>query len=122
MKVEHHFPGLDPHVAAFVGASITALLGLVALFKPAWIARMTSLEPLGRIGIAEIRATYGGLFLFIGCFALWCQEPVVFRALGWAWVGAAAGRSVSILLDGDRSPANLGGVLFEGSCGVLLLA
>ena len=53
-----------------VGAAINVALGLNGLLRPAATAEFTSMSPVGRIGVSEIRATYGGLFLALGAFAL----------------------------------------------------
>ncbi len=108
--------------APLAGSTITAALGLTGIVNPAWVAEFTSLDPVGKVGKAEVRATYGGFFLFMGIFAIWIREPDVFHALGWAWVGAAAGRTLSVILEPGIDPRNVAGIAFEGTCGALLLA
>lgn len=103
------------------GAAITALLGLMGLVRPSAAAAFTSLEPKGRIGISEIRATYGGFFLALGLCALWLQEPLAFQIVGLAWIGAAGGRLLSVIVDASRERKNLGGIVFEAGMGALLL-
>lgn len=107
--------------AHIAGAVITAALGLMGLVKPAAAAAFTSMSPVGKIGVSEIRATYGGFFLFLGVFALIVREPLAYQVLGWAWIGAAAGRAVSVVVDASREPKNFGGIVFEGVIGALLL-
>ncbi len=104
-----------------LGAAITAGLGIMGLVRPSAAAAFTSMSPLGKIGVSEIRATYGGLFLFMGAFALIVREPLAYQVLGWAWIGAAAGRSVSVVVDKSREAKNFGGIVFEGIIGALLL-
>lgn len=108
-------------IAHDLGAIVTAGLGLMGLFKPSAAAAFTSMSPVGKIGISEIRATYGGLFLFMAAFALFVREPLAYHVIGWAWIGAAAGRSFSVLVDNSHEPKNFGGILFEGVVGALLL-
>ena len=105
-----------------IGAAINVALGLNGLLRPAATAEFTSIAPVGRIGVSEIRATYGGLFLALGAFALASGSPVAFRALGCGWLGAALGRVVSIVVDRSREPRNLGAVAFEAVIAALLLA
>jgi hypothetical protein len=107
---------------ANLGALITLALGVMGLISPASAAAFTSMEPRGAMGISEIRATYGGLFIGLGAIALLQQSPLVFTAVGVAWVGAALGRLVSVLVDRNWTAKNFGGVAFEGVIGALLLA
>lgn len=105
-----------------VGALATAGLGLMALVRPSAAARFTSLRPEGLLGVSEIRATYGGLFLALGGYALWAQSDTVFTVVGVGWLGAAVGRVFSVVADRNFEPKNLGGVVFEAAIGALLLA
>ena len=105
-----------------LGALATAGLGAMGLVRPRAAAAFTSMEPVGLVGVSEIRATYGGFFLLLGGYALASQEPAAFTAAGLAWLGAAGGRLVSVLVDRSTSAKNLGGIAFEAAIGLLLLA
>jgi hypothetical protein len=111
-----------PFLLGNAGALATAALGALALIRPAAAAAFASIQPVGVIGISEVRATYGGLFLALGGYALASQAPAAFFVAGLAWLGAAGGRCVSVLADRSTSPKNLGGVVFEAVIGALLLA
>jgi len=104
---------------ASLGAVITAALGLMGLLRPSAAAAFTSMEPKGRLGVSEIRATYGGLFLAMGAYALWAQSPIAFAVLAAAWGGAALGRLVSVVADASRAPQNFGGIAFEAGIALL---
>lgn len=104
-----------------LGALITLGLGVFGLFWPLSVARMVGIEPDGERGISEIRATYGGIFLAIGIFAIVAQSGDVFRVLAVGWIGAAAARSFSYVRDNSRSGANLGAIVMEGTIGVMML-
>ncbi len=104
------------------GALITAGLGVVGLVRPSAASAFTSLEPRGKIGVSEIRATYGGFFLALGAWALYTQSPTAFTVVGIAWLGAAAGRAVSVVADRSTEAKNFGGIAFEAIIGLLLLA
>lgn len=82
---------------------------------------MVGVAPEGERGLSEIRATYGGLFLAMGLYATIGQNTDVFRALGVAWMGAAAGRAFSFVRDDSRSGANVGGILMEAGIGLSML-
>jgi len=114
---------LDPQtLSANLGAVATLLLGCLGLFFPSRAAAFTSIAPIGRTGVSEIRATYGGLFAALGLACLALQSLAVFSTAGVAWMGAAAGRAWSALIDGNREAKNLGGIVFELLLGLLLLA
>ena len=104
-----------------IGAGLTTGLGLMGLLFPKAAAAFTSIQPDGKVGLSEIRATYGGFFLSLGSYCLWQRSPVAFRMLGLAWLAAAAARLFSLLIDQSRSPKNLGGIAFEAAIGALLL-
>jgi hypothetical protein len=104
-----------------LGAAITLLLGALGMLSPRRAARFASVVPSGRMGLSEIRATYGGFFAALGAFALVAQDMVAFMALGAAWVGAAAARTASLALDRSLELRNFGGILFEAGIGILLL-
>lgn len=110
------------HVLRIIGATITAGLGLMGLISPASAAKFTSISPVGKVGVSEIRATYGGFFLAMGVFALFSREPEVFITIGLGWAGAAAARLISVLVDRSFSPKNFGGIAFEAVIAWLLLA
>lgn len=106
------------HIA---GATITAGMGVMALINPRGAAQLVSVSPLGKLGMAEMRATYGGLFLALGGFAIFAREPEVFVAVGLAWGGAAAGRMISVLFDGSFSARNIAALAFEAGLAWLML-
>lgn len=105
----------------YLGAGITAALGMLGLLAPRTIADFVSIEPVGPIGKSEIRATYGGFFLLFGIVCLFSGTPATFHILGYGWLGAAAGRLFSFLPDRAFSGKNLAAVAFEAAIGFLLL-
>jgi len=104
-----------------LGALITLGLGVFGLFWPHSAAELVGLKPDGERGISEIRATYGGIFLSIGIFAIVAQSPDVFRVVGVGWIGAAAARSFSYVRDNSRSGSNLVSIVVEAAVGLTML-
>lgn len=97
------------------------LLGVLGLAFPNAAAKLVGIEPKGKIGISEIRATYGGIFFALGLYGLWTREPVAFDILGFAWVGAAVARTLSAIFDRSRSIKNIGAIVMEfGVAGLFL--
>lgn len=93
-----------------VALGFGAYLGLRSLFQPHWAARIVRLEaetdPARPGGFAEFRATYGGLLLMTHATALAAILTLpptlgLMAALPLAlgWLGAALGRTLSLLLD-----------------------
>lgn len=105
----------------YTGAGVTLAMGLLGLVSPGTAAKITSIRPVGKLGVSEIRATYGGLFAAMGLFALFAGTRPVFQVVGVAWVGAALGRTVSMAIDRNPSGKNAGAVIFEAVVGVALL-
>jgi hypothetical protein len=95
-------------VIGLLGLGLGAAMGLGALFAPDWAAGVVRLKPDPDKpgGYSEFRATYGGLLALVHltAFLLLLQAP---SAMGLAaalpvaagWLGAALGRTVSLLLD-----------------------
>ena len=107
-------------IFANIGAFATTILGGLGLFAPNTAAAFTSISPVGLNGRSEIRATYGGLFTSLGVFCLVAQTEMVFTVAGVAWIGAGAGRVVSVFLDRNYNPKNLGGFAIEAAIGIFL--
>lgn len=105
-----------------IGAVCTMALGVAGLVAPQSVGRLIGIAPGGKLGLSEIRATYGGLFIGLGAACLWLQQPEVYGAVGLAWLLAAVSRTASMLLDRSVSGQNAGGVIVEAGIGVALLA
>ncbi len=54
---------------AYLGASATLALGVLAIFRPDLVQVFLSLKPVGAEGKSEIRATYGGFFAALSLYA-----------------------------------------------------
>ena len=53
------------------------------------------------MGMSEIRASVGALFVGMGIGALLLGTPEAYVMIGFCWCGAALGRLTSIVLDGQ---------------------
>ena len=110
------------HAFHVIGALVTAALGGLGLVRPRTAARLVGLEPSGRLGLSELRATYGGLFFALGVFALATRDEVAFALVGAAWLGSAAARVGDAFLVRGASRAVWRAALFEAGVAALLLA
>jgi hypothetical protein len=79
------------------------------------------LKSIGKEGVSEIRATYGGFFVGISLFVIATQNSQAFVLLGCGWFCAAVVRLVTLFF-GFATPKNIGGVIFEIVIGSLCIS
>lgn len=83
---------------------VLASIGLGAF---GWLAPRYTLGALDltagetTMGMSEIRASVGALFVGMGIGAFLLDSPTGYAMLGFCWTGAAIGRLTSLLLDGQ---------------------
>ena len=122
MSLDVVVSGLLPWLGLLIGGG----LGLAALAAPERMLSFVGLAAAAPEGLAEARATYGGLFLALelGAAVLWLARSSTDGLLvaGIAWTGAAAGRLLSLAVDGRRTPRNGQAVAFELFLGLAHLA
>ncbi len=83
-----------------IAALLTIGFGLFGFLAPAYTAAALDLAPTkSNMGLSEMRASVGGLFVVAGLAALWLGTPTAYAMLGFAFAGAALGRAVSLVLD-----------------------
>ncbi|MBW4708156.1 DUF4345 family protein [Roseobacter sp. YSTF-M11] len=98
---------------------LTIGFGLFGFLAPRYTASALDLAPTAStMGLSEMRASVGGLFVIAGAAALWLNDPVAYLMLGFAFTGAALGRVLSLVL--DQPP--LGKVLIFGTIEAILAA
>ena len=82
-----------------------AMLATIAFGAIGWLAPRYTMEKLdlkpvnSRLGLSEIRAANGALFVGLGVAALVSNQPVGYAMVGFAYAGAAIGRLTGILVD-----------------------
>lgn len=94
-------------LAHYAGALINVALGLAALLFPRRVADRLGLYLKGKLGLGEVRATYGGLFLGLGVFSLIQGNPLLFRMLGFGWLLVGLGRMLSMVIDRSMTRDNV---------------
>lgn len=83
-----------------VACLLTIGFGLFGFLAPRYTASALDLTPTeSTMGLSEMRASVGGLFVTAGLAALWMQMPVAYAMIGFAFAGAATGRVVSLMFD-----------------------
>ena len=104
-----------------LGAGITTILGGMGLFVPHAASRFTGLQASNLTGFSEFRATYGGFFLVLGVAMIVLRQPMLYQAIGIAWLAAAVGRIVSVFSDNAKEKRNFQAIAFEACIGALLI-
>lgn len=83
-----------------IAALLTIGFGLFGFLAPAWTAAALDLAPTNStMGLSEMRASVGGLFVITAIATLWLGSPTAFVMLGFVYAGAALGRFVSLAVD-----------------------
>ena len=79
---------------------LTIAFGLFGFLAPRFTASALDLAPTNStMGLSEMRASVGGLFVVSGIAALLIAQPLAYAMIGIAFAGAALGRVVSLLRD-----------------------
>jgi hypothetical protein len=77
--------------------------GLAGILMPGRVAATLELPAGTKRGIAETRAGLGGTYAALGGWALVSRDPTSQAAVGITWLGAAAARIGSLVLDRPRT-------------------
>jgi len=78
----------------------TIVFGAIGYLKPRFTLEKLDLQTDGSpLGLSEIRAANGALFVGLGAAALFIATPISFAMVGFAYAGAALGRITSIFAD-----------------------
>ena len=87
-------------------ALFSVVLGVIGWLAPRYTMAALDLETAGStMGVSEIRAASGALYVGAGLGALVLATPAAFAMLGFVWGGAAIGRITSIVA--DENPTRL---------------
>ena len=80
---------------------LTILLGLIGWFAPRYTMKKLKLQTAenSNMGLSEIRAANGALFVGVAVGAIVISLPIAFAMVGCLYAGAATGRITSILID-----------------------
>ncbi len=86
-----------------VSSAALAVSGLAGVAMPASVSAALDLVPGSARGTAEARAGLGGTYAALGGWALVSRAPAAQTAVGVTWLGAAAVRVGSLVLDRPRT-------------------
>ncbi|MEO1798391.1 MAG: DUF4345 family protein [Pseudomonadota bacterium] len=81
-------------------ALLTIAFGAFGFLAPRYtLGALDLATTTSTMGLSEMRASVGGLFVVLGAYALATQQKEAFFFIGIAFVGAALGRVVSLVFD-----------------------
>lgn len=87
------------YISPFI-AALTIFFGCFGFLAPRYTADALDMVPTGStMGLSELRAGNGGLFIAMGLWCLYSGDPMAYFMLGIAYAGAATGRLLSIVVD-----------------------
>jgi hypothetical protein len=94
-----------------VSSAALALSGLAGVATPEKVASALDLVPGSARGTAETRAGFGGTYAALGGWALVSRDPAAQTAVGVTWLGAAAVRVGTLVVDRPRTDWTFWGYL-----------
>lgn len=106
---------------AMIPSAIVVLLGILGCVAPRRVEQLVKIRAVGTTGVAEIRATYGGLFLALGIGLFYFNDPMVYTMGALVGFGTGIMRSVSVVVDKSRDKENIASVVFELTLGALFM-
>ncbi len=89
-------------VLNYIFAALSIGIGAISWLNPTYAMAALDLHATdSTMGMSEVRASAGALFVGMGIGALLIGTPDAYAMLGFCWMGAAAGRLTSLVLDGQ---------------------
>lgn len=112
------------YVLTLIAAIFTTAVGVAGLVAPRRVSAAIGLSLEGargiKAGLSQFRATLGGFFIAVGVTAI-VIGPGAGLVVGIGWLGTAAARAVSVIVDRNASAANLIELALEAVVGVLFV-
>lgn len=88
-----------------IAALLTIALGAFGMLAPRYTAGVLDLRTGdSTMGLSELRASAGGMFVVVGATCLLVSEPWAYAMMGIVYLGAGAGRALSLVLDKPPFP------------------
>ena len=88
-----------------VSSAALMLSGIAGVLTPRRVGSALDLLAVSNRGVAETRAGLGGTYAALGGWALLSPDPAAQAAVGMTWLGAAAVRMATLVLDRPRTDA-----------------
>ncbi len=105
-------------------AILSIALGAIGWLAPRYTMGAIDTQTVGEstMGLSEVRAASGALYVGLGIGALLLNEPTAYVMLGLAWGGAAIGRLTSIIMDGSQPTKKVAFFVIEAAVAIPLIA
>jgi hypothetical protein len=122
---------MSPRVVTIIAGIVITGLGIAGLLYPERVLGLLGLAYANPSHMAsalgEVRATYGGLFVVMGCFTLFAAlDPNAHRSrllfVGLLWLGMCLGRLFGVYVDGNPGLPGWLAATFELVVGGALVA
>lgn len=108
-------------VLRWISLGTILFYAIASLVRPRFVAHnLEHVLSTGR-GVSEFRILHGGFYLGMALFALYANQPLVYQALGWGWIGAALIRIPAFPADRPNIPLTLIAFVGEMILGIFLL-
>ncbi|MDB9838592.1 DUF4345 family protein [bacterium] len=105
-----------------LAALISIGFGVIGWLMPKYTLEVLNLKGYtDTMGMSEIRASGGALFIGMGLGAIILGTPAAYAMIGFCWLGASIGRITSIALDG-ATRKKIGFFAVEIAVAVIVLA
>lgn len=113
--IEFTFPFSTGEWLAWTAALATILTGLVLMIIPRRFMHFLGLAPRSGTnnGVSEVRGPLGGAWVGFGLAAILLAQPLVYLALGFAFLVTVVGRIVSFFADRTFNLHCVAATLFE---------
>jgi hypothetical protein len=81
-------PATFAQIINLIATLLTIAFGLFGFLAPRYTASALDLElTKSTMGLSEMRASVGGVFVFMGVTAFWLDHPIAYAMIGFAFVG-----------------------------------
>lgn len=102
--------------------ALSVLFGVVALLRPQMLATAAGLDASSEQGTAEIRSSWGGMFIGLGAAILFLQSRDAYLVVGLAYGLTAVVRMMTISMNRSiLNPVVINILVFEIAAAVILL-
>jgi hypothetical protein len=106
-----------------------AAFGLVMIFSPLEVAEVLKRPPTTKPAMINLRASWGGTVLGLGCFLAWLPAlrpwgRTLVGLLGWVMAGVGFARLVGFVLDGGPDGKQwvwlIAEILIAAACAIIV--
>src|SRR5204862_452820 len=106
----------------WIGTGTLLFYAIGSAIMPKFVAGVLEHKLVSGRGISEFRILHGGFFMGLSLCALTLDNPLVYQAMGFAWISAAIVRLLAYLPDRPKiNPSYLAFFAIEIGLGICLI-